>query len=147
MHSYTIVKRQVSDDSIRNGKERYAIEEQAVINVLSPHDRYDPELQDIVSAGLSIGRVEEIKSGKEEIGSILYLRYEDLPTLIQGISNRGFTERFRRFQKETKNLTGAVDQERYSAGRRIKLLLIDSPVDKAYQAFFQLAVMRSGKFV
>jgi hypothetical protein len=136
MSSYEILNRQVSDDAVRNLKESYAISGQDVINVLCPHGRYDPKLQEMVSDGLSIGKVEEIRIGEERIGSILHLRYEDLSTLIQAVSDSGFVPRFSCFQRVTKGLTGALDEERYSAGRNIKSILKDSPLDKAYQTFF-----------
>jgi hypothetical protein len=136
MGKQVIKENEISDLSIRNQKERYAILNQDVINIRCPHGKYDPEIQETISARLALGKLEKVKQSGESVGMILHLKPGDLASLAQALSDSGFLEHLEKFYRETAGLDGFIQAGKDEQGRPLKILLKDTPADKAYQVFF-----------
>ena len=136
MDKYTIIENEVSDVSVRNRKEKYSLADGNIINIRCRHGQYDPEIQRILSAKLSIGKVEKVRRGREKIGLILRLKIKHITTLVKAISDSGFLEKKEKFFLEARSLDGFVPVEKDEKSDDVQPLLKDSPKDRAYQEFF-----------
>ncbi len=134
MTKYQVLENDISGDSIRNYKERYALDQENITSIRCQHGKYDPELQQDISARLAVGKTEKVKEKGRKIGTVLHIKNRDIPSLAQALSDSGFIKEIETFYERTNGLEG---YERGAKPGEVKRLQKDSPMDKAYQEFFQ----------